>query len=317
MLGALIGGAGSLVGGLVGAGAQQQANDMNYKINLLNHFQRQAEQEQRMKLAQQTLDDQKLGGTDAFGNTTRFEEGKGWVTSLSQRDKTLADLQRDEQLNVLKEDLPARRKQQQRNTARQEEESGIADRILKSLFTKDNDARDIKSKLDLAAAKSSKPDEAAISALVTRGMRTGVDTSSLIDALRKTSADSLDKQMAGNDLKADEIARTYDKEDLSQKQGLYNFFASRSAQIPGVAYNPEDVSGTANNLYKFFAGQSQQGNSIRANAANQQGGTMDYVQPNTGYGDAIAGGFGALYAGLERDRAGRDREELMREGNTF
>lgn len=316
-LAAMIGAGGSIAGGLIGAGAQQEAADMNWQINLLNYYQRQQERRDRIREAQQTRADQRLGATDAFGNRTKFVEGKGWVTELSDQDQLLADLQRQEQLKTLQNDLPLRRAQLMRNDSRQREEEQIAEG-LREKFRRDIgvDPEALKRTMmgNISQALNREYDSLENEAM-RKAMRTGASNSGQILAdLARDRIKTIASSIAGVPMQAYQMASDMSAKEQGNNANMYNMMATRAGQMPGVSYRPENVQGDANNLMKYFANMSMNGDNNVQKALAQPGGTLDYVRPNTGYGDAIAGGANALSAALERMYAANNRQNAM---NTF
>lgn len=314
LLGALIGAGGSIAGGLIGAGAQEEANDMNWQINLLNYYQRQQERRDRLREAERTRADQRLGATDAFGNRTRFVEGKGWVTELSNQDKLIAALQRQEQQNVLEKDLPMRRAQLERNDQRQRTEEGVAEG-LRERFRRDLgvDPEALKRvMITNASAAISREYDYLENEAMRKALRTGSsDSGRILADLARDRIKTIAGAVAGIPLQAKQMAADMTAKEQGNMLNQYNLVATRASQVPGVSYKPENIQGGQSDLLKAFASMSQNGDNNLIKAHSIPGGTLDYVRPNTGYGDAIASGSGALAAAFERMNAAQNRQNAM------
>jgi hypothetical protein len=97
-------------------------------------------------------------------------------------------------------------------------------------------------------------------------------------------------------LKAKLMARGVGAREKAERTGglanLYNMFATRAGVLPDVSYKPQaiDTSGTM--------AQSMQGaltaGALAANSYGKKGGELDYMSPNFGVGNAVAGGAAAL-----------------------
>src|ERR1043165_2882906 len=98
MIGALIGAAATIGSGILGANAESDAANKNWQIDLLNYYARQQERFDTIQQAREQSAENKLGVTDAAGNRTHFIPGVGWVTELSDEQKTLQEGYQQEEL---------------------------------------------------------------------------------------------------------------------------------------------------------------------------------------------------------------------------
>lgn len=296
---ALLGGAGSLASGIMGANAADDAAQMNWQINLLNYYARERERRERMQFAREGRRDQKLGAVDADGNRTRFVEGQGWVSTRSPEQQQLADAQYDEQMNVLTRDLPQRRRYLDRNEQRSLEDENQADALREMFRTLQPESEeDLRGMLYGAA---------------TRGMADAFDdqTETLMRGANRTGASNIDQILRGvNESRAKAFgdaamdarlrARGVTQQEFDQRRSnlanLYNMFATRASAMPEVSYRPQNVdSGAASPaLMNAFAQRTLSANENLAKAAGQRGGTLDYIQPNYGWANAVGGGASAL-----------------------
>jgi hypothetical protein len=116
---AAVQGGGMLLDAIMGSKAQKQQN--NIAIQQL-YLQREA-QRQSTKLA-------KANRTDAYGNTVGYEEGRGFVTTLTPLQQAIMSGQQGEQLASLREDAP----RQRAASVRQDDRSKNADKAFTKLM---------------------------------------------------------------------------------------------------------------------------------------------------------------------------------------
>lgn len=89
VVGALIGGIGSIIGGMMNNSAQQDMQNSKLLFDYYNLRQQKNARRDSQDFAQSVIDDQKLGGSDAMGNRTYFDELKGWMVDKSDQTKDL------------------------------------------------------------------------------------------------------------------------------------------------------------------------------------------------------------------------------------
>lgn len=308
LIGGLIGGAGSIVSGIMGARAADDASERNWQINLLNYYAR--EQERRDRIAQATRNerDQKLGYTDSDGSRVRFVEGVGWVSDLSDEAQDIQDAQRAEQLRVLQQDLPMRRRSMERNERRSYQDEADADALRR-------DMRDLRrapdSELEALLYNSAVQgmDDAfdkSQSAAVTSAMRTGSSNiDRILSGLNKDRAEAQGRAAMEAKLKARGSGDADFENKRAQLANLYNMFATRASVAPDVSYQPMNVDKNSQGMMAQGSQNAMKAGSELASAFGAKGGTMDYTQPNYGWANAIGGGANAL-SSMFRNMAGSD-----------
>ena len=89
MMGGMMGAAGSIAGAFIAADAQKYSANTNWAIALMNYYARERERTQAKYEAQRVEMKQDLGMTDIEGTTTKFEPGRGWVTTAPAGKKAL------------------------------------------------------------------------------------------------------------------------------------------------------------------------------------------------------------------------------------
>lgn len=298
MMGGLLGAAGGIAGALINAEEQEENRQMNWAIAIMNYQQRERERTEQIAMANKLRGEQKQGSTDIRGTRTKFVPGQGWVTTGSPEVMAMMKAQDAEQLRTIS-DMQQRRVDIQRNRARSYGDENTAD-TLKRMFTN-----------HLAQAPAS--DEAYASELLqaqnvglreaqrvagnrsfTQAMRTGNNSNFAKIAGELQAVNN--SAYADAALKAKLMARGVGVREKSEQVGglanLYNMFATRAGVLPDVSYKPQaiDTSGTM--------AQSMQGaltaGALAANSYGKKGGELDYMSPNFGVGNAIAGGAAAL-----------------------
>jgi len=300
LIGGLAGAGATLAGGIMNAEAQDETNQLNWAINVMNMQQRERERQEAIAMALKVRAEQKLGTTDIRGTRTHFVPGKGWVVEGSKDVLDMIALQDAEQRKVLGHDLPMRRSVMDRNYVRGIQEEGLADtfrRQLQNTYVPNDEGI----AGDLYNAQAMGIREASGDAgrrVFTQAMRTG--NNSNFDDLAASMARENNAAYAKAALTSKLMARGIGQKEADTRRNslanLYNLFATRAGQLPETNYKPQalDTQGT------LPAGQS--GLLSAGNAATgmfaKQGGTLDYTQPNMGYGNAIAGAGAQLASAL-------------------
>lgn len=286
---ALVGGASSLFGGLLGADAQSEAADKNYQINLLNYYARERERQDRIDMANTVRDEEHLGSTDAHGNRVHFVPGQGWVTDLSGDQQGLMDLQDTEQRQTLTHDLPARRQQMDRNIKRQKDEDYIAEGFRRQLGDVGESSRDTTARYRTAAVQGVNENwDNLINAASRDAMRTGAtNTGAVMRDLAKGRMDATSDAMMKAEMVGDQVHDQSSAARESRLANLYNTFATRASASPTVSYKADNIDSGANAQMDSFARLATGGDSAAVSAYGNKGGTLDYEQPNYGLANTV------------------------------
>ena len=292
LIGAGLGAAGSLAGGIMGANAQNSANKTNQMINIMNAMMRERERIDQIEQAGVIRREDKLGGIDADGNVTRFVPGQGWVVTSSQKYKELEDLQRREQLAQLYSDLPMKRKQMQDNYGDQQQDRELEEKYIKELPYAKVSPDSIRSMLFEDANKGIQGsfDESTAAAL--RGVtRRGGDASNVLSKFARERADATGDAFSKTGLQSLQLADQMTKSNTGQLTNLINFFGGRGRGLPAVDFKRDnsDAQNTlnANNSLRSFLTTSQNSENSLIESAGKKGGTVDYVTPNLGYANTV------------------------------
>lgn len=321
----LILGAGtSLAGGLMGAGAQEDAAEKNYQINLMNYYLRNQERQDRINAAAEQQMEQHEGATDANGNRMVYVPGKGWQVILSPDQEGIRNAQNAEQTARLGIDLPMRREQMLRNASQQRDQEFMADNLLKHFSDAPDTETDETNKLKLAMQTgiNQNYDQATQAAAHNSVVTESSNFGNILKQMAQGRSADMAKAFAAVPMQAKQIADRNNAQHDSQLSNLYSFFSGKSSQMPQVAYAPQDTSTQANSLMDRDAGRAASANDKFTDAMGQKGGTLDYIEPNMGFGNAIASfgnvlssGFGKMnaqnefdniYAGLKRKNGGNE-----------
>lgn len=289
-IGAALGAAGSIAGSFMSASAQDEANKTNRMINMMNFMLRQQERQDAIEQANENRTMTREGTTDASGNTTRYIPGQGWVSNLSLRGRTLKDAQDAEQGHVLARDVPARRSQMFRNLQRQLGEGEMADRYQREL----EDVRVDPIRLEQEMmARAERGNNNEYDALTKSAMRSAVRTGSsntgrILADLGKARAASSSAAMAGIPVQARQQASAMEGQQKQQLTNLYNTFATRAGQMPGVSYQAQNLTSAPDAMLARDSGRGDAAGNTLVNALARNGGSMDYVTPNDGLGQALS-----------------------------
>ncbi len=311
----LLGAAGGIAGGVLGAQAADKAANMNWQINLMNYFQREREREEQIQESKTNKKEQQLGYQDANGNAVRFVRGKGWVATQGKNDKQLSDMQRAEQLAVLQKDVPMRRRAMARQEATSLEDAMMADtyrREMKSLPK----GEDASLEHDLYTKATSGAREGHDNSLQTAMLQAMRTDSSNIGKI--TEADSRSRAKSYADARVDAALKSrgvanaeYDKK-LGGLSQLFNMFAQRAGQQPAVAYSPTKIDTADGKELGALQKLGLQAGNFLAEAAGKKGGTVDYVQPNYGWANAVGGGGAALSSAFKSMSAQSQYNDRLR-----
>jgi hypothetical protein len=297
MLGALIGGIGSIISGIAGANAANAAAEQNWQANLLNYFQREQEREDAVREGAENKRIQREGFTDADGNRSRYVEGRGWVAERSSKQDKLAKLQQQEQLNVLQQDLPRRRRSQERNETRARDEDLVADTMQRRLKNvRKVDDKELADMLFAAATRDvNESYDNAIATASREGARTQSSNSPKVIAElnAKRSKSMADARMDAMLRARGQGQAEYDR-DVKGITDLYNLFASRASIAPDVSYRPENIDANSSQFMATGSSQAKSASEALMQALAREGGTLDYIEPNYGMANAIGGGSSAL-----------------------
>lgn len=312
LLAAGIGAAGSIASGFMGAQAQEDNMLWNWYINQENQRQRRKEITEARDYAEGIRDEQKLGATDALGNTSRFVEGKGWVSTLSPEQQRLYD-------HFFKQELPERQAQFARGADRSRATSDQADALLGEFqrVTKQSPKEAEALLYSIASRGIGEGARDASETAMRQGMRTG--NSNIADIIGSIGQQTM---KARGDARVNSAvqAKDHTNSQFAQERGslaqLFQMFAGKADQPLGASYDPSGIPQSANSLMNVFSNQAQQGNSMGAQAMQMQGLRLNELPVNDGWANAI-GGAGAAISGLG-DRIGamgdkNDMNALLRQ----
>lgn len=293
-IGGIAGGVLGYMGAMENAEAQREATRANMDFNYANMAMRERERQEAIAMAKKLRAEQKLGYTDARGMRTKFVPGQGWVSTPSDTMKRLFELQEAEQLNVLTKDLPMARAVRERNYKRGLGEEGIADTYRRKLANlEQTPARgDEAYANDLYTAQTMGLRDANREAgkrMFLQLFRTGDNSN--IRHVASSLQDSMNRAYTNAALQSKLMSRGMGAKEKNEQRmplaNLYNLFATRAGQGATADYKPIDA----------LAGDKTTEASRNALVAGQdltkmfamKGGEFDYVQPNLGYGNALAG----------------------------
>lgn len=324
MLGAIIGGLGSVAGSIFGGIAENNAANQNWQINLLNYYAQQQERFDRIQEARRLQAQQELGSTDAQGNRSYFDPVKGWTVDLSPETEEMQGLYRQEEMSQLMRDLPRRRQISEANVERQQTEGGLADAILRQYgMLQRTESRDIEALLNGASTQGiTEGFDSALEDAMRASLRTGASNSGRVAAdIGRERASALEQAFRNNRVQAMGMADEQFGAAQSQLLNTYNALASRAGQMPDAQYNPRNLEGIANQQMGADRSAAGAGNAALMNAFAGQGGRMSPVQANGAIGNAISGAASGLmgafdmYNNNKREQAALQDYRSMYRGN--
>lgn len=300
VLPALIGLAGTIGSGIMGANAQASAAAYNNNANMMNAWLRERERQDSRLEAQDRRFDSYLGGEDAQGNKTMFIPGKGWVVMPSEAGAQIEDAQSREQLQRLLRDLPLQRQMQEANYGDQLEDRAIADNLLDEFMRSRSSPTEMRSRLmsDAAAGINGAFDEATNSAMRGAVRRGTSNVGNILASFARERAGAVGDAFRETGVQARQLAQGETDAARSNLANLYGAFTARARALPGTSFQPMNVNGQANANMAGFSGSANRFGSAGINAAGMRGGEIDYREPMYGAANAVAQGsqsFGNLF----------------------
>jgi hypothetical protein len=296
ILGGVLGAGASLYGGILQAEAQEDANRMNWAVNVMNYQQRERERAEQIAMANKLRAEQKLGSSDIRGTRVKFVEGQGWVTTGAPELLALMKAQDAEQMKQLSIDAPMARKVRERNYSRGLQDEAMADtyrRQLGNTVTPSDDAYANDLYLAQVAGLREGSQDAGRRAF-TQLFRTN-DSSRAGDVAASLAREN-NSAYTKAALQAKLMARGSGQKEAdtrrNQLANLYNLFATRAGQGTEANFKPTNIDNSAQ-LESATKGDLNTG-ALAAQSYGKAGGTLDYVQPNLGYGNAVSGAGSAL-----------------------
>lgn len=296
IIGAGIGAGGSIASGMMGAEAQDRAANLNWQINLMNYYQRERERREQMNWARENRDIQQQGSTGPDGERTKFVDGKGWVSTRSERGQQISELQDSEQVARLTQDMPMLRRGMQRNESRSLEDETEANALRQQFRGIRQESPGQLENLLFGAATNRMTEsyDDAQESLLRQSYRTGAsNTGQVLSTLQAERARSSSDAAMEAKLRARGIVQQEYDQKRSGTANLYNMFATRASALPNVSYAPQNIDNGQGATAQFAQLGYRAGKDL-SDAAGKQGGTLDYVQPNMGWANAVGGGASAL-----------------------
>jgi hypothetical protein len=296
ILGGVLGAGASLYGGILQAEAQDEANQINLYNNERNLQARERERSEQIAMAEKLRREQKLGSSDIRGTRVHYVEGKGWVTEGSPALLAMMKAQDAEQMKQLSIDAPMARKVRERNYSRGLQDEAMADtyrRQLGNTVTPSDDAYANDLYLAQVAGLREGSQDAGRRAF-TQLFRTN-DSSRAGDVAASLAREN-NSAYTKAALHAKLMARGSGQKEAdtrrNQLANLYNLFATRAGQGTEANFKPTNIDNSAqlDSATKLDANIGQ----FTASSYGKPGGTLDYVQPNLGYGNAVSGAGSAL-----------------------
>jgi hypothetical protein len=297
-IGAFAGAGASIAGALINAEEQEENRQMNWAIAIMNYQQRERERTEQIAMANKLRYEQQLGSTDIRGTRTKFIPGRGWVTTGAPEVLAMMKAQDQEQMRSIN-DLQQRRTDIQRNRQRSYADENTAD-SLKRMFTNQlaqGAGSDEAYANDLLQAQNIGLGEAnriAAGRAYTQAFRTGNNSNvpKIAGELAKVNNAAYAEAALKSKLMSRGVAAKERQDKLGGLANLYNMFATRAGVLPDVSYKPQAID-TAGTMAQSMQGALSAG-SLAAQSYGKKGGELDYMSPNFGVGNAIAGGGAAL-----------------------
>jgi hypothetical protein len=307
VLGALLGAAGTIGGAFMGGQAQNAATMWNWAANERNRRDANKERRESREYAEEIRDEQKLGGTNAMGDRSYFDEDKGWVVELGNDSQELIDY-------FFQQELPARRAQFNRKDTASRGNQDLA-RALEGEFrrTRPDDPNELENIFYAQASRGIGDATAdALGAAGRDSLRKGSSNfSKTAGEIAEAGMRERGNAAMNSKLQAEDYSREKFGAERAQLASLMQMFQGAANQDIGASYDPSNERGAGNALMQLFQQGAAQGNSIGASAVNKQGGRSDYIEPALGMANALGAAGTAIAGAGERIGAASNRNSLQ------
>lgn len=306
LIGALAGAGGGIASAILGAEAADNAAAWNYYINERNLRAQQKQQQRAIDYANEIRGEQKLGGRDALGNRTYFDEDEGWITQLSPQQQALYDY-------FFSQELPELRSQFSRAAEHSRANSDQANALLNQFQrVQRKSPLEAESQLYLAATRGAGDAARDVSeAALRQATRTGnSNIAQIIGELGKASMDQRANARLNAQLQAQDYVNDQYNSERSGLASLYQMFLSAANAGLTPSYDPTGIAPNADKLMGMFSNAAAQGNSMGFNAAMQPAPLMRNIEPNNAYAN-MAGAIGSSLSGLGTRLGGMQQQNEM------
>jgi hypothetical protein len=319
---ALLGAAGTIGGGLIGAGAQQYAANATHQANMMNAWLRERERQDQRLAAQESKFDSFLGGTDAQGNKTMFIPGRGWVVMPSAAGGQIQSAQDNEQLMRLFRDLPVQRQMQEANYGRQLDDNATADNLMQEFAQSRVDPEDLRRMMmgDAARGINNEFDAATDSAMKSAIRRGTSNVPQILAEFAKQRANAMGEAFSGMGMQAQGMAEQITGNRRGNLANLIAQFSQRGRALPGTQFQPMNVGQTGNAAMGMFSGQANQMAGQGIQAAGRQGGTLQGQEPLYGMANTVAQGgqaLGNVFGAWQQDQRQRELMNRLQPSGSF
>lgn len=305
MLGSVAGAGLGFMGAMENADAQREATQANFALNIYNAQMKDRWRAEAIAQALRQRREQQLGTTDIRGTRTHFIPGRGWVVEGADSVNQMIALQDAEQRKVLGHDLPQLRAQRDRNYQRSFGEEALADTFRRKLSIAQRVPDDKAYAQDLYDAQTMGLREAernSTGPAFSNLFRTGAANSNIARAageMSRAKNDAYAKAALTARIGAEGHGQAIADSNQKNLANLYNLFATRAGNMPDVGYKPQSLD-TKGQLDSAAAGMLASSNTA-VGAFSKEGGQLDYVPANMGYGNALAGlgsSLGSAFRGM-------------------
>lgn len=243
--------------------------------------------------------------TDVYGNTTRYVEGKGFVSEASPIVQAILNAQTREQLSTLTEDAPKAREARNRKDARSRSASDQYERVfneITSRYRKPQQEYEAEGVLSALESRSDVGNPVA-AALVAQAIRSGDP-----DALSRLAAAGRGKGSVRNTIQAgkDEGFNRFAQRKSTQDQLDFG----ELGQLRGIANDTDGVSMPNSNLDSVLSGRSENAMRTLMQAVSNSGNSGS-VRPSPSLD--YSGLFDQIGATFAKDDSDPELEALLRE----
>lgn len=290
----------TIVSGLLGYSAAQDAEQRNADIARFNQAQSIADNRLQRMIAERIRQETQLGSTDVYGTRTRFIPGMGWVTEAAPGQQSIADAaQRAQQFDVAGREA-TRQELAREATDAARSENRLAEEMLRRVRQRDRpDRREVEQELIAQGEAGRNAQARDIARGVNRSLVRQGNTSNvgdIISARAQASEEAARSARAQARSTSRDIVRQEGAEDTARGTQLYQALRNRAEGRPAIPISipfPQRNDMTVSNQLSF-QGTRNEG--------------VPYVQPDYSLANTVGQGATAISQSLLLDRIMRNNE---------
>lgn len=317
-MGSAIAGGGSILGSILGARAQKQAQDQQMALAIQQYNNELQANAAQQSLSKQMLQAQLAPQQNARGDRTEYIPGLGYITTASETTRGLQSASDAEERNRLTGDALAARDQEGKARERRGQEGAYADTLLDVLTRgPQHQASDIEGIIgnnDVSGINRSY-DESENTMMQQLMRRSGGGAMPALGSVLDKSAQSRSRatqDALGNArLQALQLTPELNSKGQNSTANLYNIMAGRAGGAPQQQFNPTNAGDELANDTARRQGMAPQAFGMAMNSFGNTPKLNYQPQANTGMADMIGGASNAIGAGVSNYAVQKQLADLL------